>query len=166
MNRSAKPVIKKAGIKAGSIGLATLLLSMLVNQLVPLSDTLIYALCGLNMLLYIGIGVLAGLFVATPRTLSAVGAARSAAAGAVAGAIAGAISGVATGGLALALLLIRQRTGWLLPQVEPWRLQQIAAIGLRSQLWAVAGAFCVAASNLLVTTMGGAITAAVRAEAV
>ena len=78
----------KAGLKAGLIGTAVMLMTTLINQFLPISGGLVYAICGVNMLIYAGIGVLAGFFLASPRTPG-----KGAGAGAIAGLISGGISG-------------------------------------------------------------------------
>jgi hypothetical protein len=98
----------KAGLKAGLIGLAILLAMTLINQLLPISGGLVYALCGVNMLIYAGIGVLAGFFLAPPR---------AAGSGAGAGAIAGLISGLVNGVVGYVITAVRMARGMGLPGV-------------------------------------------------
>ena len=80
----------QAGLKAGLIGAAALFILALVNILSALIPTVPIGCvcCGVQILVYAGIGVLAGFFLTPPR---------SAGAGAGAGAIAGALSGLGAG---------------------------------------------------------------------
>ena len=81
----------QAGLKAGLIGAGVLLLLALLSllpSLVPALGILGCACCGLDLLAYVGAGVLAGFFLTAPRTGGT---------GAGAGALAGVIAGVGYG---------------------------------------------------------------------
>jgi hypothetical protein len=145
----------KAGLKAGLIGLAVLLAMTLINQLLPISGGLVYALCGVNMLIYAGIGVLAGFFLAPPR---------AAGTGAGAGAIAGLISGVVNGVVGYVITATRMARGMGLPGVTPQQMQQLAESGMDPMVLAIPGAICGMAIGSGLAAIGGAIFAAVKPD--
>jgi hypothetical protein len=59
-------VTGKAGLKAGAIGLAVMVVWTVIGRLVPAlaSGLMMYVSCGISSLLYVGTGVLAGLVLA------------------------------------------------------------------------------------------------------
>ena len=145
----------KAGLKAGLIGLAVLLLSTVITQLVPMSIGLTYAVCGINTLIYGGIGVLAGLFLAPPRTPRQ---------GAGAGAIAGLISALVNGVIGTVIMAVRLARGMGLQGVNPQQMQQLTEGGMNPMVFAVPGLLCGAAIGCGMAALGGAISAAVKPD--
>ena len=63
-------MVGKAGLKAGLIGLVIMVAMTLLNQFVLLriAQVFTWISCGVSLLIYLGIGVLAGFFVSPPRT--------------------------------------------------------------------------------------------------
>ena len=100
-------MVGKAGLKAGLIGLVVMLIISVVNQLL-LADVfasqplLSFASCGVSIVLYLGVGVLAGLFLEPPRTAGD---------GAKAGAIAGLIAAIVSVTIGVLILAIRTSSG-------------------------------------------------------
>jgi hypothetical protein len=148
-------VAGKAGLKAGLIGVAVLLVTTLINQVLPMSGGMVYALCGVNMLIYVGIGVLAGLFLAAPR---------AAGTGAGAGAIAGLISGMVSGVVGYIILAVRMARGMGMPGVDPQQMQQLVDSGMDPMLLAIPGAICGVGLGVGMAAIGGAILAAVKPD--
>jgi len=145
----------KAGLKAGLIGVIILLVITAINNLLPISGNLVYVMCGISMLIYAGIGVLAGLFLAAPRTPGK---------GAGAGAIAGLVSGVINGVIGFVIISIRLAQGLGYPGLDPQQMQQMNEMGMNLQLLAIPGAVCGAAIGAGMAAIGGAIFAAVKAD--
>ena len=91
----------KAGLKAGLIGAAVIFvitLLSLIPMLLPKASTLNCVCCGLEFIVFAGIGVLAGFFLTPPR---------EAGAGAGAGAVAGLVSGLVDGVLSIIIAAIQ-----------------------------------------------------------
>ena len=145
----------KAGLKAGLIGLVVLLVMTVINNLLPISGGLVYVLCGISMLIYVGIGVLAGFFLAPPRV-----AGQGAGAGAIAGLISGAINGV----VGFIIISVRLAQGLGYPGLDAQQMQQLNEMGMNLQLLAIPGAVCGAAIGAGVAAIGGAIFAAVKPD--
>jgi len=145
----------KAGLKAGLIGVAVLLMITVANNLLPISGGLVYVVCGVSMLIYIGIGVLAGFFLTPPRTAGK---------GAGAGAIAGLISGVINGVVGYVIISIRLAQGLGYPGLDPQQMQQLTEMGMDPQLFAIPGAICGMAMGAGLAAIGGAIFAAVKSD--
>jgi len=145
----------KAGLKAGLIGTAVLLATTLLNQVLPISGALVYVLCGVNMLIYAGIGVLAGLFLAPPRTTGA---------GAGAGAIAGLISGTISGVVGLVIATVQLSRGMGIPGLDPQQMQQLTAGGMDPRVFLIPGTICGMAIGSGMAAIGGAILAAVKQD--
>ena len=145
----------KAGLKAGLIGAAVLLVITVLNQLLQISGGLVYVICGVNMLIYAGIGVLAGFFLAPPRTPR-----QGAGAGAIAGLLSGGISGV----VGFIILTIRMARGMGYPGLDPQQMEQLAQSGLDPKLLAIPGVVCGMAIGAGMAAIGGAILAAVKSE--
>ena len=145
----------KAGLKAGLIGAAVLLVITVLNQLLQISGGLVYVICGVNMLIYAGIGVLAGFFLAPPRTPR-----QGAGAGAIAGLLSGGISGV----VGFVILTIRLARGMGYPGLDPQQMEQLAQSGLDPKLLAIPGVVCGMAIGAGMAAIGGAILAAVKSE--
>ena len=145
----------KAGLKAGLIGAAVLLVITVLNQLLQISGGLVYVICGVNMLIYAGIGVLAGFFLAPPRTPR-----QGAGAGAIAGLLSGGISGV----VGFIILTIRMARGMGYPGLDPQQMEQLAQSGLDPKLLAIPGVVCGMAIGAGMAAIGGAILAAVKPD--
>jgi len=145
----------KAGLKAGLIGVAVLLMITVINNLLPISGGLVYVMCGVSMLIYAGIGVLAGFFLAAPRT-----AGKGAGAGAIAGLISGGINGV----VGYVIISIRLAQGLGYPGLDPQQMQQLTEMGMDPQLFAIPGAICGMAIGAGLAAIGGAIFAAVKPD--
>jgi hypothetical protein len=145
----------KAGLKAGLIGLAIMLVMTLINQILPISGALVYVSCGVNSLIYAGIGVLAGFFLAPPRT-----AGKGAGAGAIAGLISAGISGV----VGYIIMSVRLARGLGIPGLDPQQMQQLAASGMDPKMFAIPGAICGMAIGAGMAAIGGAIFAAVKSD--
>ena len=157
-------MIGKAGLKAGLIGLVIMAIIGVINQLLLVElfaaqPLLSLGSCGVSILLYVGIGVLAGLFVTPPRTAGD---------GAKAGLIAGLISALVSVGLGLAMLFIRTRSGAPLPGVTPEQLemleQQGMNLGLITLISGSIGALCGAGLGAGPAAGGGALLAALKPD--
>jgi hypothetical protein len=142
----------KAGLKAGAIGAAIMLVPGLINHLLPIAENaaLMYTLCGISLAIYASTGVLAGLFLARPRTPGK---------GAGAGAIAGLISGIIYGGLGFVMIA----TGFssLLASAQ---VQQTIEQGLSPMVFAVIGITCNPILGSALAAIGGAVFAAVKPD--
>ena len=112
-------------------------------------------MCGISMLIYVGIGALAGLFLAPLRTPGK---------GAGAGAIAGLISGGINGVVGFIIISVRLAQGLGYPGLSPEQLQQVNEMGMNLQILAIPGAICGAAIGTGVAAIGGAILAAVKPD--
>lgn len=145
----------KAGLKAGLIGVVVLLVMTAINNLLPIAGNVVYVLCCISMLIYVGIGVLAGLFLAPPRTPG-----KGAGAGAIAGLISGAINGV----VGFIIISVRMAQGLGYPGLDAQQMQQLNELGMNPQLLAIPGALCGAVIGAAVAAIGGAIFAAVKAD--
>jgi len=109
----------KAGFKAGLIGAAAVLALTLLS-LVPR----VGSCCGcLNILVYVGIGVLAGFYLSPPRTAGA-----GAGAGALAGLISGAVGGLASGIIALIRGSVMAPRD-ILSSIPPEQMRQLRDLG-------------------------------------
>ena len=144
----------KAGLKAGLIGVAALLVTTLLSQFLRL-QALVYAMCGVNMLIYAGIGVLAGFFLVPPRTPG-----KGAGAGAIAGLVGGAINGV----IGAIIGSIRLARGLGLPGVPPEQMQMLVESGGNPTLTLYLAPFCAIAVGAGCGAIGGAILAAVKPD--
>jgi hypothetical protein len=148
-------VTGKAGLKAGLIGVVVLLVMTAIENLMPVAGALAYVLCGIGMLIYVGIGVLAGFFLAPPRTPG-----KGAGAGAIAGLISGAINGV----VGLIIISVRMAQGLGYPGLDAQQMQQLNEMGMNPQLLAIPGVLCGAVIGAGVAAIGGAILAAVKPD--
>ncbi|NLE43766.1 MAG: hypothetical protein GX620_03495 [Chloroflexi bacterium] len=110
----------KAGLKAGLIGGAVVLVLTLLGMIQVLSCFC----CGLNWLVYLGIGVLAGSFLDVPRTAGS-----GASAGALAGAISGAVGGIASAIISVVRMFIAG-PGQMVSAIPPQQLQQLRDLGI------------------------------------
>jgi hypothetical protein len=145
----------KAGLKAGLIGLAVMLVITVINNLLPISGGLVYALCGVNMLIYVGIGVLAGFFLAPPRTPGK---------GAGAGAIAGLISGGINGVISYIITLFRLARGLGMAGLDPQQQQLLGEMGIDMRIFGIPGLVCGMAIGSGLAAIGGAILAAIKPD--
>jgi len=108
-----------------------------------------------NLLIYVGIGVLAGFFLAPPRTPGK---------GAGAGAIAGLVSGTISGVIGFVIMSVRLARGLGMAGVNPQQMQQLAELGLDPQMFAIPGAICGMAMGAGLAAIGGAIFAAIKSD--
>ncbi len=159
----------KAGLKAGLIGVAVMLVLTLL-ALIPLA-ALQCVCCGVDLLAYAGIGVLAAFFLTPPRTAGT---------GAGAGAIAGLISGAGAGLINLVVTAVRVATRGpvgSMPVIDPQVLRQLREYGVDPQEFArftqgwsgvgIGGSLCCLGSLAIgaaLGAIGGAIFAAAKAE--
>jgi hypothetical protein len=147
------PTIGKAGLKAGLIGVIAPLVIAVISQFLPFTGALICGTCG-SLLTYIGVGGLAGFFLAPPRTIG-----KGARAGAIAGLISGAIGGAISFGITSILLPTRELDyPGLAPQqlteknVDPTSLLSSVILGVICAIVIVAG----------MAATGGAVFAAAK----
>ncbi len=120
----------KAGLKAGLIGAAVmgvLVLLNLIPSLISAASVLGCACCGVELLAYAGIGVLAGAFLAPPRNTGA---------GAGAGAIAGMLSGVGAGIMTIITAAGRMAFagGRMVSALDPVQVRQLIDAGIDPQM--------------------------------
>jgi len=148
-------MVGKAGLKAGLIGLALMLVWTLLNRFLPIAGGLVWVMCGVSSLLYAGIGALAGFFLAPPRA-----AGKGAGAGAIAGLLSGGISGV----IGLAIMLVQMRSGMSISGLSPEQMQQLAQTGIDPGLLMIPGAVCSLGLGAGLAAIGGAIFAAVKLD--
>lgn len=151
----------KAGLKAGLIGAAVLIVISLINQflLMPISQAMMWVGCGLSSVGYLVVGVLAGYFFPPPRA-----AGKGASAGAIAGLIGGGLAGI----VGVIILVVRMSSGAGIPGASPEQMQQIMESGLDpTVLFAISGG-CGLLSGLGfgagLGAIGGAIFAAVKPD--
>lgn len=151
----------KAGLKAGLIGAAALIVISLINQflLLPISSAMTWVGCGLSSVGYLVVGVLAGYFLAPPRA-----AGKGAGAGAIAGLIGGGISSI----VGVILLVVQTSSGAGIPGASPEQMQQIVEMGIdQTVLVAISGGCGLLAGLGIgagVGAVGGAIFAAVKPD--
>ncbi|MCP4543234.1 MAG: hypothetical protein GY832_39475 [Chloroflexi bacterium] len=153
-------MVGKAGLKAGVIGMVILVVMTLLNQfvLLKIAQAFSWISCGINLLVYVGMGVLAGLFLVPPRTPNQ---------GAGAGAIAGLVSGVISSAVGVALLFAQVASGQPIPGVDPQQMQLLAESGVDPAILVVLGsigAVCSLAIGIGLAAIGGAIFAAVKSD--
>jgi hypothetical protein len=157
-------MVGKAGLKAGLIGLAVMVAVSLVNQLLLAEvfagqPLLSIASCGVSIVLYLGIGVLAGVFLSPPRTAGD---------GAKAGAIAGLIAAIVSVAIGVVILAIRTSSGAPLPGVTPEQLEMIEESGVNFGLITLisgsVGAVCGAALGAGAAAAGGAVFSALKPD--
>jgi hypothetical protein len=148
-------MIGKAGIKAGLIGLVILLMVTALNNLLPISGILVYVLCGIGIVVYAGIGALAGLFLIPPRTPGK---------GAGAGAIAGLIGSGINGTVSFIITSFRLSRGLGMAGVDPQQMQQLLDAGYNPQTFILPGIVCGLAIGAGTAAVSGAILAAVKPD--
>jgi hypothetical protein len=145
----------KAGLKAGLIGLAVMLVLTVINRLLPISGVWVYVSCGVSSLMYVGIGVLAGFFLAGPRTAGK---------GAGAGAIAGLISAVVGGIVGGVILVLQMKSGGPVSGLDPQQMQQLAELGIDPVVFTIPGIACSTGLGIGLAAIGGAIFAAIKPD--
>ncbi len=158
----------KAGLKAGLIGAAVILVLTLLGQI--RIKGLNCVCCPVTLLAYAGIGVLAGFFLTPPRTAGS---------GAGAGAIAGLLSGALGGLVWIIAILIQMRTmsaADILSAMPPETLRQLQESGIDPQVLALlsgtggaalAGGMCCLtslASGAGLGAIGGAVFSALKPD--
>jgi hypothetical protein len=142
----------KAGLKAGLIGAVIMAVVAIANHLLPITGNigLTLVICGVSSLIYVGLGVLAGYFVAPPRTPGK---------GAGAAAIAGLIGGAATGIVGIILVVTGVSSVMSSPQT-----QQLIDSGMDPRVFVIPGAACNLAIGAGLAAVGGAVFAAVKSD--
>ncbi|RLC75771.1 MAG: hypothetical protein DRJ03_29740 [Chloroflexi bacterium] len=154
----------KAGLKAGLIGAAIILVMTLLSQIPGVGCFC----CALTWLVYAGIGALAGFFLTPPR---------AAGSGAGAGAIAGLVSGAAGGIIwiiVMAITVALGGTGDIMSAIDPQTMRQLLDLGIDPDMFAIfsgvggvaiGGAMCCLTGLAIGAGMGaigGAIFAAAK----
>lgn len=145
----------KAGLKAGLIGIAVMVVLTIINRVAGLSGVLVYVMCGVSTLAYVALGVLAGVFLAPPRT-----AGKAAGAGAIAGLLSGLVSGV----IGIAIMAISIARGLGIPGLDAQQMELLAQTGLDPTLLAIPGAVCSLGIGAGAAAIGGAIFGALRPD--
>jgi len=160
----------QAGLKAGLITGAVLFVLALLNlipALVPSLGILGCVCCGVQLLVYLGGGVLAGFFLTAPR---------EAGTGAGAGAIAGALGGVIAGVGQTVAAAVQVATGATGAAMSPQVMRQLRELDMDPQMvrmltgWVgvpIAGGICCLGSLVIgavLGAVGGAIFAAAKPE--
>jgi len=129
-----------------------------VGRLVPIAGVWVYVSSAVSLVLYAGIGVLAGLLLRPTRTPGK---------GAGAGAIAGLIGGFISGGVGVAILLFQISGGADVPAMSPQQiaqLRQMGSAGMPLPLLLAPSALCITAIGSGLAAVGGAILAAVKPD--
>jgi hypothetical protein len=145
----------KAGLKAGLIGIVVMVVLTLINRLTGVSGVLVYVMCGVSMLAYVAVGVLAGVLLAPPRTAGT---------GAGAGAIAGLLSGLVSGVIGIAMMAISVSRGQGIPGLDAQQMELLAETGLDPTLLSIPGAVCSLGIGSGAASVGGAIFGALRPD--
>jgi len=148
----------RAGLKAGLIGTGVMLVWTVIGRFLPLPGALVWVSSGVSLLLYAGIGVLAGLLLTPPRAPGK---------GAGAGAIAGLISGLVAGAVGIVILILQVSSGGDVPGVNAQQMQQIQQMSDAGALpvWIfIPSAVCVTAIGSGLAAIGGAILSAVKPD--
>ena len=153
-------MVGKAGLKAGLIGTGILVVMALLNQfvLLPISQVFAWVSCGVNLLIYLGVGVLAGFFVSPPRTPAQ---------GAGAGAIAGLLAGVVSSVIGTVILFSQISSGQGLSGLTSQEMQQLTESGMDPVWMTISGsigAVCGLFLGVGLTAIGGAVFAAVKSD--
>lgn len=151
----------KAGLKAGAIGLIVMIVWTVIGRLVPAmaSGVMIYVSCGISALMYLGIGVLAGLFLASPRTMGK---------GATSGAVAGLIAGGGGSILGVIIMLTQIGSTGTIPGLSPDQAQLLAESNMDPMMLSLIGGVCGVGLALALGAglgaAGGAISAALKGD--
>ena len=156
----------KAGLKAGLIGAAAMLVLTLLSQIPAIGCFC----CPVTFLAYAGIGALAGFFLIPPR---------AAGTGAGAGAIAGLISGAASGLTSIIVIAVRMAlagTEEIASYIDPQQMRQLIELGIDPEMLAIfsgvggvvlGGSLCCLTGLAMgagLGAIGGAIFAAVKPD--
>jgi len=151
----------KAGLKAGAIGVIVMVVWTVIGRLVPAisSGVMMYVSCGISSLLYLGTGVLAGVFLVSPRTMGK---------GATAGAIAGLIAGGGGSILGVVIMLIQVGSTGIIPGLNPDQAQLLAESNMDPTMLSLVGGVCGVGLALALGAglgaAGGAISAALKGD--
>lgn len=154
-------MVGKAGLKAGLVGTAVMAVWTVIGRFIPPSGALMWVSSGVSLLLYAGIGVLAGFFLSPPRKPNK---------GAGAGALAGLTSGVIAGTIGTLILVTQMAAGGDVPGFNPQQaeqMQRLINMGIDPKtfaLMALPGVICITAIGAGLAAVGGAIFAAVRTD--
>ena len=153
-------MVGKAGLKAGLIGAAVMVVVTLLNQFIlPLTGLWSFLACGISIVLYFGFGVLAGWFLEPERTAGK---------GAKAGAIAGLVSAVVGGVVGAVIMLVRVMTGGQIPGLDPQQMQMLAESGMDPALLTSIGTVCGLVAGLGLGAgagaLGGAILSSIKPD--
>jgi len=146
----------KAVLKAGLIGLVVLVALTLINQFVirP-GGAMIYVMCGVSVIVYLGLGVLAAWFLPPERSPGK---------GAAAGALAGLSGQAVSGALGVTISLIRiGRTG-VIPGTTPEQMEALAELNWDPSIMMIPGAVCGLIIAIGVSAIGGGILAALKPD--
>jgi hypothetical protein len=111
-----------------------------------------------SLLLYAGVGVLAGVFLTPPRAPGK---------GAGAGAIAGLISGLIAGTVGIAILMLQISRGGGVPAMSAQQMEQIRQVsesGIPLAVLFAPSAVCIMAIGSGLAAVGGAILSVVRPD--
>jgi hypothetical protein len=148
----------KAGLKAGLIGTGVMLVWTVIGRLVPISGVWVWVSSGVSLLMYAGIGVLAGVLLSPPRAPGK---------GAGAGAIAGLMTGLIAGGVGIAILMVQISSGGNAPGMTPQQMAQIRQVsesGIPLAVLLAPSAVCIMAMGSGLAAIGGAILSAVKPD--
>jgi hypothetical protein len=146
----------KAVLKGGLIGAAVMVVITLLNQFViGAAGVLVYVMCGVSLVLYLGIGIMAAWFLDPERTAGK---------GAAAGALAGLISIGISSTLGMTISLIRLSQTGIIPGTTPEVMEQLAQLNIQPSMMLIPGAICGLLIGIGVTTAGGAILGAVKPD--
>lgn len=153
-------MIGKAGLKAGLIGGIVLAVIAAINQLwlVRIAQTFSWIVCGINLLIYLAIGVWAAALLAPPRTTG-----DAAKAGAIAGVLCSLLSGI----VSLALTAYTLVTTGSLPGVTPEQMDLLQQSGISTGALIASSGFGMVCGLLIgigITAIGGAIYAALKPD--
>ena len=147
-----------AGLKAGLISAAVLLAMTLLGRFVPMSRAVTWVTSGISLVVYAGMGVVAGRFLAPPRTPGR---------GAGAGAISGLVGGIIASSVGVIILALQISGGAAVAGLSPeqvQQMQQLSVSGVPMLVFLIPGTLCVASIGAGVAAIGGAIYAAVRVD--
>jgi hypothetical protein len=145
-------------LKAGLFGTGVMLVWTVIGRLVPIAGVWVWVSSGLSLLMYAGIGLLAGVFLRPPRAPGK---------GAGAGAIAGLISGLIAGGVGIGILMAQIAGGGNVPAMsteQMAQIRQVSASGIPLPVLLAPSAVCVMAIGSGLAAIGGAILAAVKPD--
>lgn len=162
----------KAGLKAGLIGAAVIFvitLLSLIPILMPKASALNCVCCGLEFVVFAGIGVLAGFFLTPPRD-----AGTGAGAGAIAGVVAGLVDGIL--GIIVAAIQVAVVGTDFVSVLDPQQIEMLAEMGIDPGTFAtfsgwggvaIGGGMCCIgylAIGAALGAIGGAVLAAVKSD--